>query len=523
VELEAQQVRVADVVRLPGLGEVEVVKVEQADDMVRLCARTASVMEGDLCEESYTFGPRAKLQVARPASLFGDDAPAKPTTPKPSKRKMTKALEESAMGKRIREREKRGKRLIDQGRKLKAQGKKQIEEAAQAQTNTPRRARMAANKIKGGTAKIDTGSILERLGQRIAESSRGADNAALNRIRNRTQLTDLLVELRRATRRRVEADGERLGPDRELPPPKMRDVEFAKLAPLRLYRDQLVRAARDLKLDQYPLIRELMGRTPSGDFVALTLKEAEMLMARMRELDKRSKERFSPFARVIEILEDDVRLRKTLGVGTTAELRDALQALMRCCVGGVRLDTEEAKAAELRLKEAELMRRRIPGFFPTPDKLVGKMVDAADFANMPSGTMVLEPSAGSGAIARELRAFGDRLRLVEFNRSLAELLRSQGFKKVTQDNFLAWQPPRGERYSRILMNPPFEDRSDARHLDRALELSLAASWCRWCRDRSPRVPTRSPSSSATVSRTWAPASSPSLTPSSRIRTCASPW
>jgi len=471
VELEAQQVRVADVVRLPGLGEVEVVKVEQADDMVRLCARTATVMEGDLCEESYTFGPRAKLQVARPASLFGDDAPAKPKA-KPTKRKMTKALENSAMGKQIREREKRGKRLIDQGRKLKAQGKKQIEEAAQAQTNTPRRARMAAHKIKGGTAKIDTGSILERLGQRIAESARGADNAALNRIRHRTQLNDLLVELRRATRRRVEANGERLGPDRELPPPKMRDVEFAELAPLRLYRDRLVDAARDLELDQYPLIRELMGRTPTGggDYVPLKLQEAEDLMARMRELDKKSKERWSPFERVIELLEDDVRIRKTLGINTTAELRDALQALMRCCVGGVRLDTEEAKAAELRLKEAELMRRRIPGFFPTPEKLVGKMVDAADFANMPIGTMVLEPSAGSGAIARELRAFGDRLRLVEFNRSLAELLRSQGFKKVTQDNFLAWKPPRGERYSRILMNPPFEDRSDARHLDRALEL-----------------------------------------------------
>ena len=85
MQVQAQQLRIADVVRIPGLGEYEIRKVQQLPEGVEVCV---GVGPDDTCTETYKFGPRMVLEVKRPAELFGGGTPAngkaakgKPTLP----------------------------------------------------------------------------------------------------------------------------------------------------------------------------------------------------------------------------------------------------------------------------------------------------------------------------------------------------------------------------------------------------------------------------------------------------------
>src|SRR5690606_11773720 len=85
------------------------------------------------------------------------------------------------------------------------------------------------------------------------------------------------------------------------------------------------------------------------------------------------------------------------------------------------------------------------------------------------GMRVLEPSAGSGAIAEVIRERHPtaRLEVIERNYSLREILEADGFELVSRD-FTEYAPSYG--YDRIIMNPPFEQRQDVEHIDRALSM-----------------------------------------------------
>jgi len=106
--------------------------------------------------------------------------------------------------------------------------------------------------------------------------------------------------------------------------------------------------------------------------------------------------------------------------------------------------------------------RRVPGYFPTPAPLGQRMVEAASLRN---GLIIVEPSAGDGAIAREIRRAGFDPLVIEVNPDLRELLSKQGFNVVGRD-FLDY---RGEA-DRFLMNPPFENLQDVDHVRHAYDL-----------------------------------------------------
>lgn len=103
-------------------------------------------------------------------------------------------------------------------------------------------------------------------------------------------------------------------------------------------------------------------------------------------------------------------------------------------------------------------RIRVPGFFPTPPLVIELMLEQAETE---SGMSVLEPEAGAGHIAVELRKLDIVLTLIERNRGLCEILREQGFAPVCAD-FLEWRTE--QRFDRILMNPPFENLQDIDHV-----------------------------------------------------------
>ncbi|WP_373420012.1 class I SAM-dependent methyltransferase [Raoultella planticola] len=84
---------------------------------------------------------------------------------------------------------------------------------------------------------------------------------------------------------------------------------------------------------------------------------------------------------------------------------------------------------------------------------------------------ILEPEAGTGAILRAIREAAPLARCdsVELNADLVRHLRDN-FPGVSvwQGDFLAYRPE--NRYSKIIMNPPFHHAQDIRHIQRAVTL-----------------------------------------------------
>jgi predicted RNA methylase len=116
---------------------------------------------------------------------------------------------------------------------------------------------------------------------------------------------------------------------------------------------------------------------------------------------------------------------------------------------------------------------KIPGFYPTPPAVANTVL--ALVPDPGEGAWVLEPSCGMGdlALAAMERWSGVRLDGVEFRSSLAEVARLRlspyGERAVVyNDDFL--DHAYGERYQRIVMNPPFEGYADADHIRRAYDL-----------------------------------------------------
>ncbi|MEN2425982.1 PLxRFG domain-containing protein [Chromobacterium vaccinii] len=213
-----------------------------------------------------------------------------------------------------------------------------------------------------------------------------------------------------------------------------------------------------------------------------------------------------------------------MGIATATELRAALREYI-----GLR----EAPAAPDKVKQLEraMVGRQNDGldFFPTGPETVAQILDAAE---LEPGMRVLEPSAGMGHIAEQIRAAGAEPEVIELSPARRELLEAKGFNLVG-DDFLAFnnanqagrgftygdlmEAPDGTRgilrgqggmgsdrvrlvsdapagearelgkynfseltgvehrgpgsgYDRIIMNPPFSDRRDAEHVRHAYTL-----------------------------------------------------
>lgn len=97
---------------------------------------------------------------------------------------------------------------------------------------------------------------------------------------------------------------------------------------------------------------------------------------------------------------------------------------------------------------------------------------------IPPNLRILEPSAGSGAIARRVRqlyaSLGRNdyvLHCCELNHINRELLRRQGFQVVAED-FLAYQLKAGDPfYNVVLMNPPFQGQTYIEHVLHAWDMT----------------------------------------------------
>lgn len=126
------------------------------------------------------------------------------------------------------------------------------------------------------------------------------------------------------------------------------------------------------------------------------------------------------------------------------------------------------RAAEIKRRELEAkvkgMIGQVPGFFPTPKDVVRRMIS---LAHLEPGQTVLEPSAGSGAIADEVLAAGASVDVIEYNYTLRELLESKGHN-VIGDDFMEIDP--AKQYDVVIQNPPFENGADIDHVYQAVKV-----------------------------------------------------
>lgn len=140
-------------------------------------------------------------------------------------------------------------------------------------------------------------------------------------------------------------------------------------------------------------------------------------------------------------------------------------------------DESQPKAADFKAMK-ETLRAGIQvvsanQLFPTPEHVARRMVALAELV---PGQRILEPSAGTGAIIDEL-PFAAGVVAVEINfdlvhKRLVGLLPEPG--QVYRGDFLEFTPDAlGGPFDRVLMNPPFENGGDLRHIWHAFTNFLA--------------------------------------------------
>ena len=115
------------------------------------------------------------------------------------------------------------------------------------------------------------------------------------------------------------------------------------------------------------------------------------------------------------------------------------------------------------------------GYFPTPAAVAARLFEEAhiypDLAEERRGALyrVLEPNAGSGALAGPAARAGHDVTCVEIQAHLAGQLRQDGaYRKVIEADFLTLNSADLGQFDRIIMNPPFDKGLDVDHVTHAL-------------------------------------------------------
>jgi predicted RNA methylase len=130
------------------------------------------------------------------------------------------------------------------------------------------------------------------------------------------------------------------------------------------------------------------------------------------------------------------------------------------------IDADEALAPVLATGHVVTLRekRQQAQYFPTPAPIVQRLIELADIK---PGMEVLEPSAGSGAIAAAVARLGTVVDCFEQDPGYAAVLADTGAPRTVRVVDFLTMPP-NPIYDRVVMNPPFTRGADIRHAQHAL-------------------------------------------------------
>jgi predicted RNA methylase len=322
------------------------------------------------------------------------------------------------------------------------------------QTNTHRRADMAAGSMEEARKKATIASTMRN----VADSIEQGDSPLLAGCKNRAQVEQLESELQTGkhnqgrmvgaryeeTKGREETEKDAMSA--EFPWPQIR-VSAREDAIKELQKTpegrKLIPAFRKVSPSSY-------DQSGDKDRVLFSYDDADTFGKVASFLGTQG-----PY-RMLDQWRDCSRLQ-SMGIGNSEQLQDALKEYLP-------LRGEKGREDPVKVMERKLIGTKIPGYFPTPKTLANRVVEEADIR---PGMTVLEPSAGKGNIADAVRETHPdaNLSALEWNYTLREILNAKGHK-VVGDDFME----HNDHYDRVVMNPPFEDGKDVEHVQHAYEL-----------------------------------------------------
>lgn len=156
---------------------------------------------------------------------------------------------------------------------------------------------------------------------------------------------------------------------------------------------------------------------------------------------------------------EERRRLERMGINSVEELRAYLREYFNYRTVKSSIDPKEKKIKELE-REYKLDQKGDINF--TPSEIALQMIE---YANIDHNSRVLEPSAGIGNIADQIKKFVDNVDVCEQMNSYRELLTLKGFNVVGTD-FLQYE--NNNYYDCIIMNPPFSDEQN--HIKHAFDL-----------------------------------------------------
>ncbi len=108
-----------------------------------------------------------------------------------------------------------------------------------------------------------------------------------------------------------------------------------------------------------------------------------------------------------------------------------------------------------------------PQLFVTPSGLAGRMAYMLDINKF---TCILEPSAGTGVLIDAVRAYHpEHITACEINNDLAKMLLDK-VNILRQCDFLEMELGEAELFDAVIMNPPFKNGEDIKHIKHALSM-----------------------------------------------------
>lgn len=137
----------------------------------------------------------------------------------------------------------------------------------------------------------------------------------------------------------------------------------------------------------------------------------------------------------------------------------------KCHIFDESVDVEDVFNQVIETGEAIAIFKEIQ-FFETPDDVIDIMLE---HAQIEQGMLVLEPSAGKGAIAKRLLDAGAAVDACEIHKPFCEIL-SQLDVVVREGDFLEYTSIPG--YQRIVANPPFAKQQDLDHVSHMVNCLL---------------------------------------------------
>jgi hypothetical protein len=338
---------------------------------------------------------------------------------------------------------------------LEAKGKEKLNQPRQS--NTHRRAAFAASAEADAVKMLSWAKILKN----IAEKLDNNELKYLSKVSSLSQLEELKRLLNSGYYKRIKQENISSQKEEERTN-YLENLKYVEFPEVKIYKNNFQSTC--LKLSNKPgqkrraekFLRDLKY-TNDGEFMVINRRDIPELKALIMDMEsyeqKNHKESIASLERLLKMNIDTIEL-----------LKMALREFV-ACISNDLLSDKEKQAQKIKSIERALIGQKIDGFFPTPEAVVNRMIDEA---NINESDYIIEPSAGLGHIADKIKESypNNILNVVECVSSLRDALEIKGHSLLQTRDFLEVQ----QSYDKIIMNPPFENCQDIRHVMHAYSL-----------------------------------------------------